>query len=172
MKKLIVALLLCLVSFESHASSRAERYRPKRDYKLATEIVNNISNSIADSVDALNKDFYWLDFNRQKLIYNHCIVQKHNGKFYNIKFCEGISERNAIELYIVGKVENILREDERPYSYDDLLIGYVNSYMDDFFKEEKVNITITDAYYVEPEYPTIMENIFQIALELYSLFRW
>lgn len=172
MKKLIVALLLCLIPFESHASSRAERYRPKRDYKLATEIVNNISNAIADSVDALNKDFYWLDFNRQKLIYNHCIVQKHNGKFYNIKFCEGISERTAITLYVVGKVENILREDERPYSYDDLLIGYVNSYMDDFFKEEKVNITITDAYYVEPEYPTIMENIFQIALELYSLFRW
>lgn len=171
MKKLIVVLLLCLIPFESHASSRAERYRPKSDYKLATEIVNNISNAIADSVDALNKDFYWLDFNRQKLIYNHCIVQKHNGKFYNIKFCEGISERTAITLYVVGKVENILREDERPYSYDDLLIGYVNSYMDDFFKEEKVNITITDAYYVEPEYPTIMENIFQIALELSSLFR-
>ena len=170
MKKLIVALL-CLVSFESHASSRAERYIPKSDYKLATEIVNNISNSIADSVDALNKDFHWLDYNRQKLIYNHCIIQRHNGKFYNIKFCEGISERNAITLYVVGKVEGILREDERPYSYDDLLISYVNSYMDDFFKDEKVNIVINEGYYVEPEHPTMFQNVSQLASELLGLFR-
>lgn len=170
MKKLIIALLLCLIPFESHAGSRADRYRPKRDYKLATEIVNNIANGIADSVDALNKDFYWLDYNRKELIYIHCIIKKHNGKFYNEKFCKGISERNAITLYMVGKVEGILREDERPYSYDDLLIGYVNSYMDDFFKDERVNIVITNAYYVEPEY-TIIGNVSNLVSELLGLFR-
>lgn len=170
MKKLIVALL-CLISFEVHAGARADRYRPKRDYKLATEIVNNIANSIADSVYALDKDFSYLDYNRKKLIYSHCIIQKHNGKFYNQKFCEKISERSAIELYIVGKVEGILREDERPFPYDRLLTEYVNSYMNDFFKNEKVNIVITEAYYTEPEYPTIFENVSNLVSELLGLFK-
>lgn len=170
MKKLIVALLLCLVPMESYAGARADRYRPKRDYKLATEIVNNIANSVADSVYALDKDFFFLDFNRKKLIYSHCIIQKHNGKFYNEKFCKNISEREAITLYFVGKVEHILKEDDYDHVSEDLLIGYVNSYMDDFFKNEKVNITITDAYYTEPEY-TIIGNVSQLVHELLCLFK-
>ena len=43
--------------------------------------------------------------------------------------------------------------------------------MNDFFKNEKINITITDAYYTEPEYPTIMENIANLVTDWLSLFR-
>lgn len=178
MKKLIIALLLCLIPFESHAGSRADRYRPKRDYKLATEIVDHIANSIADSVDALNKDFYWLRYNTSELIYIHCVAQKYNGKFYNKTFCENISERMIIITFMGDKVKSILREDKHPYPHDDLLISYVNSYMDYFFEEEKDNIVTTEDYYVkneayddEPEYTTIFQNVYQLVSELLGLFR-
>ena len=178
MKKLIVALLLFIIPFEGHASSRADRYRPKVDYKLATEIVNNIANSIADSVDAINKDFDWLRYNTSELIYIHCVAQKYNGKFYNKNFCEKISEQMIITTFMEGKVESILREDKHPYPHDDLLRQYVHNEINHFFNEEKDNIVITESYYVkteaydvEPEYTTIMENIYQLASELLGLFR-
>ena len=177
MKKLIVALLLCLVPFESHAGARADRYRPKSDYKLATEIINNISNSIADSVYALDKDFDWLRYNTSELIYIHCVAQKYNGKFYNKNFCKSLSEQMIIIIYMEDKVKSILREDKHPYPHESLLRQYVHNEINDFFNEEKDNITITNANYVkteaydvEPEHTTIFQNVYQLAYELLGLF--
>lgn len=178
MKKLIVALLLCLISFESHASSRADRYRTKVYPNVEKEIVDNIANSIADSVDALNKDFYWLRYNTSELIYIHCVAKKYNGKFYNKNFCKSLSEQIIITIYMEGKVKSILREDKHPYPHENLLRQYVHSEINDFFKEEKDNIVITEAYYVkteayddEPEYQTVFHNVSQLVSELLGLFR-
>lgn len=167
MKKLIVALLLCLIPFESHAS----KYEWKRSQELTQEIIDHIVNSTAKSVDALGKDVGWLYSKRQELIFIHCVTGIHNGKPYNKNFCKKMSEY-TFSKRLVDKIKMKLREDKHPYHDEEFLRDMINFEIDKFFEEDKDNIVITDAYYVEPEYPTIMENIFQIALELYSLFRW
>lgn len=149
MKKLIVALLLCLIPLESYAGARADRYRPKRDPKLAREIIDHIVNTTADSVYALNKSLYWVEYKREKLLFMHCVTGMHNGKPYNKKFCESISKYRAVP-YFVKKIELTLKEQEYSECYESLLRELVQSYMDEFFEEDKDNIIITEASYVEP----------------------
>ena len=169
MKKLIIALLLCLISFESHAGARADRYRLDYDDSLLDEITDHVVNTAARSMYALDKPLDWLHLHRrtEKLCYMSCISGKHDGKFYNKNFCENLCEYSSV--YFRAKVENTLLENDSPL-INNMFRHKLRNNMWDFFKEDKDNIVITESYYVEPEYPTIFENVYQLAYELLGLF--
>lgn len=150
MKKLIIALLLCLIPFESFASSRADKYRMKLDKALMDEITDHIVNTAANSVDAVDKGLDWLHLhNRTKrLCFTSCVSGVHNGKPYNKNFCESFCEYSEIQFR--AKVEETLRERDIPIVNNMLRRKLINS-MKYFFEEDKDNIVITEASYVEPD---------------------
>lgn len=150
MKKLIIALLLCLVPLESYASSRADKYRMKLDPALMDEITDYIVNTAANSVDAVDKGLDWLHLhNRTKrLCFTSCVSGVHNGKPYNKNFCESLCEYSEIQFR--AKVEETLK-DHDSYIVNSMFRRKLISSMRYFFEEDKDNITITEASYVEPD---------------------
>ena len=166
MKKLIVSLLLFMVPFESNAG----KYEWKRFPELENEIIDHIVNSTVESVDALGKDVGWLYSKRQELIFIHCVTGMHNGKPYNKNFCKKMSEYRFSKR-LADKIKMKLMEDKHPYHDEEFLRDMINFEIDKFFEEYQDNIVITEDYYVEPEYPTIMENIANLAHDILSLFR-
>lgn len=166
MKKLIVALLLCMVTFESHAG----KYEWKRFPELENEIIDHIVNSTVESVDALGKDVGWLYSKRQELIFMHCVTGIHNGKPYNKNFCKKMREY-TFSKRLADKIKMKLRGDKHPYHDEEFLRDMINFEIDKFFEEDQDNIVINEAYYVEPEYPNIFQNVSQLAYDLFRLFR-
>ena len=150
MKKLIIALLLCLIPFESYASSRADKYRMKLDKALMDEITDHIVNTAANSVDAVDKGLDWLHLhNRTKsLCFTSCVSGVHNGKPYNKNFCESLCEYSEIQFR--AKVEETLKGNDS-YIVNSMFRRKLINSMKYFFKEDKYNIVITEASYVEPD---------------------